>query len=268
MSLTRTRRSLDTGRIIEWFGFERTLKIIVFQTPAMDRCNFHYTRWLKAPSSLALSISRDGVGTTSLQVPFSLKIGAESFVSLLWGNVSPISGVLKVRFGFLFTSPFFSRDCPISPLGGCPDTTHLSWNWDFLGLHSGSAAPLPVSSRDEQGEASHWSVWRWKAVLCCLQVVLILLAGFQALSSPNSNPLSHERQCSAFQCILLWSLLSSEISKLKFWAQKLDWMGMSVWKNTIRFCLVLPFTFAILCSCLQLRIGFSFFLHAGNAIKN
>jgi len=46
-------------RIIEWFVLEGTLKIILFQTPAMGRDTFHQTRLLKALSNLALNITNN-----------------------------------------------------------------------------------------------------------------------------------------------------------------------------------------------------------------
>jgi len=53
-------------RIIEWFGFKGTLKIISFQPPAMSRDIFHQPRLLRAPSSLALNPAREEAATASL----------------------------------------------------------------------------------------------------------------------------------------------------------------------------------------------------------
>lgn len=47
------------GRIIECFGLEGTLKLISVQLPAMDRDTFQQIKFLRAPSKLAWSISRD-----------------------------------------------------------------------------------------------------------------------------------------------------------------------------------------------------------------
>ena len=53
-------------RITAWFGLEGTLKTILFQPPAMSRDTFHQPRLLKALSSLALNLSREGAATASL----------------------------------------------------------------------------------------------------------------------------------------------------------------------------------------------------------
>ena len=53
-------------RITDWFRLEGTLKPIQFHPPAMGRDTSHQPRLPKAPSSLALSTSRDGASTASL----------------------------------------------------------------------------------------------------------------------------------------------------------------------------------------------------------
>lgn len=50
-------------RLRECFGLEGTFKS---NPPAMCRDIFHYIKWLKAPSNLALNSSMDGVSTASL----------------------------------------------------------------------------------------------------------------------------------------------------------------------------------------------------------
>lgn len=52
--------------ITEWFGLERTLRIIQFQLPMVGRGTFHYTRLPKAPSNLALNVSKKGAFPTSI----------------------------------------------------------------------------------------------------------------------------------------------------------------------------------------------------------
>ncbi|KAK4818643.1 hypothetical protein QYF61_016614 [Mycteria americana] len=53
-------------RIIAWFGLEGTFTGHLVQPPAMGRDIFHQIRLLRAPSNLALNVSRDGASTTSL----------------------------------------------------------------------------------------------------------------------------------------------------------------------------------------------------------
>ena len=53
-------------RTTECLGLEGTLKITQFQPPAMGRDITHQIRSAKAPSSLALSTSRDGAATASV----------------------------------------------------------------------------------------------------------------------------------------------------------------------------------------------------------
>lgn len=61
--------------IIERSVYEGTLKLIQFQSPAMDRDTSHWAVLLKSSSSLALNISRDGAFTTSLcQYPTTLNL--------------------------------------------------------------------------------------------------------------------------------------------------------------------------------------------------
>ena len=48
---------------MEWLGLEGTLKTIQFQPPAMGRIATHQIRLPRAPSSLALSTSKDGAPT-------------------------------------------------------------------------------------------------------------------------------------------------------------------------------------------------------------
>lgn len=52
-----------------WFGLKETLKITLFQPPAMYRNNFHWTTLLRTPSYLVLNTSRCGADTTSPDVP-------------------------------------------------------------------------------------------------------------------------------------------------------------------------------------------------------
>jgi len=52
-------------RIIEWFGWEGTFRGHLAQPPAVSRDIFNQTRLLRAPSNLALNVSRDGASTTS-----------------------------------------------------------------------------------------------------------------------------------------------------------------------------------------------------------
>jgi len=53
-------------RIIAYFGLEGTFRGHLVQLPAVSRDIFNYTRLLRAPSNLALNVSRDGDSTTSL----------------------------------------------------------------------------------------------------------------------------------------------------------------------------------------------------------
>lgn len=53
-------------RIIEWVELEKILRIISFQSPALDRKTFHQTRIFKALFNLALNISRDVAATIYL----------------------------------------------------------------------------------------------------------------------------------------------------------------------------------------------------------
>jgi len=54
------------NRIIEWFRLEGTLKIIELQAPCHRLLGTHQISLLRAPSNLALNISRDGAFTISL----------------------------------------------------------------------------------------------------------------------------------------------------------------------------------------------------------
>lgn len=105
-----------------------------------------------------------------------------------------------------------------------------------------------------------------QAVFCWLQVLQILLAGFQAPSSPKSNPypMSVSALLPEHFAVVPAEFRDTEVEVL---SPEVGLNGDANVKNTIRFCLVLPFTFTVLYSCLQLRIGVSFFLHAGNAVK-
>jgi len=47
-------------------GWKGPLEVIQPNTPAVSRDIFNYTRLLRAPSNLALNVSRDGASTTSL----------------------------------------------------------------------------------------------------------------------------------------------------------------------------------------------------------
>jgi len=58
--------SLSLIEIIEWFGLEGTFKGHLVQPPAVSRDIFNWIRLLRAPSNLALNVSRDGASTTSL----------------------------------------------------------------------------------------------------------------------------------------------------------------------------------------------------------
>ena len=62
---TKEKESLN-HRVIEWLEMEGTLKIIPFQPPAIGRDTSLQTMLLTAPSSLALSVSREGASTASL----------------------------------------------------------------------------------------------------------------------------------------------------------------------------------------------------------
>ena len=53
-------------RVIEWLRLEGTLKIIKLQKLAVGRVAAHHLRPPRAPSSLALSASRDGAPTAFL----------------------------------------------------------------------------------------------------------------------------------------------------------------------------------------------------------
>lgn len=55
-------------RIIECFGLEETLKLMLFQPPAMDRDTFHESGLLRALYNLALDIAMDGTATVSLDL--------------------------------------------------------------------------------------------------------------------------------------------------------------------------------------------------------
>lgn len=157
----------------------------------------------------------------------------------------PLVGFLEVGFIFLFTSPIFPKYCPISPLGGCPDS--LTWHiwvetealWFVGWLEEKIAAPFPVPSRDGgaggravtsrgRNASAAQAGQRWgakppadlfqgegRAVLCCLQVVLFALA--PCLQGPKLlhqiSPLPRKHRCSASTCSLLVSLLSSVIFK-------------------------------------------------------
>jgi len=57
---------LHTHGIMEWVGWEGTFRGHPVQPPAMSRDIFHQPRLLRAPSNLALSVSRVGASTTSL----------------------------------------------------------------------------------------------------------------------------------------------------------------------------------------------------------
>ena len=50
----------------EWFGVEKTLRIIQFQPPAMVRAATHQIRLPRAPPNLACNISRDHTSSDSL----------------------------------------------------------------------------------------------------------------------------------------------------------------------------------------------------------
>lgn len=45
---------LGIHRVMGWFGMKGTLEIILFQLPALGRATFHWTRLLRAISSLLL----------------------------------------------------------------------------------------------------------------------------------------------------------------------------------------------------------------------
>lgn len=55
---TKFYKALKNHRILELSGLERALNIISFQTCAVGRHTFHYTKLLRSPSNLALSSSR------------------------------------------------------------------------------------------------------------------------------------------------------------------------------------------------------------------
>jgi len=61
-----TKAAFHNYRIIEQFGLERTFRGHLAQSPAVSRDIFNFIRLLRAPSSLALNVSRDGALTTSL----------------------------------------------------------------------------------------------------------------------------------------------------------------------------------------------------------
>ena len=61
-----SRDPLWGHRIIEWFVLEGTFKGHLVQHPCNDRSIFNWIRLLRAPLSLTLNVSRNGISTTSL----------------------------------------------------------------------------------------------------------------------------------------------------------------------------------------------------------
>lgn len=53
-------------RIMEYFGLEETIRAIWPNHPGMSRNTFNWITPVKAPSSLASNVSKDGASTSSL----------------------------------------------------------------------------------------------------------------------------------------------------------------------------------------------------------
>lgn len=85
--------NVNHHRINKWFWLEMILKIISFQLPAMGRDSLHWIRLLRAPSSTALSTTRDGASTTFLDNLF------QYLTTLSVKNLFPRSKLNLMAFG-------------------------------------------------------------------------------------------------------------------------------------------------------------------------